>query len=138
MGASADQKPPLPKQSDAFTCNNPSSGSWLFSKHLPHIAPPPLTSSVLTKDLTKHKSEFPVQPFLWDRRRWHWTWCLLLLQQGSCLHRAPSNAHKPRTGLSLSPSLPGTHTNSTVRPTTTFPMLCSTTDFTWHLQKQFF
>lgn len=80
MGASADKKPSLPKQramlSHVITQILKADS---FLNACPTLHPNLSFLSVLTKDLRKDKSEFPVQPFLWDRRRWHWTRCLLLL-----------------------------------------------------------
>lgn len=100
MGASADKKSPLPKQrvmlSHAITPVL-KAGSFLNTTPTQH---PHGSLSVSSQTMTKDKLEFPIQPFLWDRRMWQWTWCLLYYLQSSCLHRAPSNA-KPRRGLCL-------------------------------------
>lgn len=100
MGASADKKSPLPKQSVMLShAITPvlKAGSFLNTTPTQH---PHGSLSVSSQTIKKDKPEFPVQPFLWDRRMWHWTWCLLYYLQSSYLHRAPSNA-KPRRGLCL-------------------------------------
>lgn len=66
MKASVGQEAAPPKRaSDAFTCNNPGSESWLFSKQLPPAPPSPRFSdadgSWMPKYLTVNRPKEPDQ-----------------------------------------------------------------------------
>lgn len=93
---------PPKTESGAFTCSNPNSESWLFSKHLPHMLHPHLSLLVPPQKIWQKLSSQPRHSSgTGEGGPGHGACCHD--QHSSCLHRAPSNATRQGEG---SPSVP--------------------------------